>query len=53
MKVYNMKGRTNASSYNEVSQISLRRAAPSFFAMILIIVFVIGMAPMAIPPHFM
>lgn len=40
-------------SYNEISHISLKRAAPSFFAMILIIVFVIGLAPMAIPPHFM
>ena len=48
-----MKGRTNMQSYNEVTQISLRRAAPSFFAIILIIVFVIGLAPMAIPPHFM
>lgn len=48
-----MKGRTNASSYNEAGQLSLGRAAPSFFAMMLIIVFVIGVAPMAIPPHFM
>ena len=48
-----MKGRVNAPFYNEASQISLRRAAPSFFAIMLIIVFVIGVAPMAIPPHFM
>ena len=48
-----MKGRTNAPFYNDASQISLRRAAPSFFAIMLIIVFVIGVAPMAIPPHFM
>jgi len=48
-----MKGHTSVSSNNGLSQISLRRATPSFFAMILIIVFVIGVAPMAIPPRFM
>lgn len=46
-----MKRQMNGSS--EVSQISLRWAAPSFFAIILIIVIIIGLAPMAIPPHFM
>ena len=48
-----MTGRTNVLSYNELSQISLKRATPSFFAMMLIIVFIIGVAPMAIPPRFM